>query len=86
MNFCVQEGRDDNHNKPSAGPHFNQDSSSLAALEALQREYLPVGRGSPAPRHTSPPRLASPPRYNAGQDSQHINHSFEEQFKDVSLN
>ena len=93
-------GRDDNHNERLYGGRESKDSS-IAALEAFQRDYLPslvAGFPAPAPapasqrlpapppppRHASPPSC-SPPLVQVGAESLHTSHTFDEQFKDVSL-
>ena len=89
-------GRDDNHNERLYGGRESKDSS-IAALEAFQRDYLPslvAGFPAPAsqrlpappppPRHASPPSC-SPPLVQVGAESLHTSHTFDEQFKDVSF-
>ena len=101
--FGSTNGRDDNHNDKSNTSFYNKDSS-IAALEAFQREYLPavsypgsisqripsslssssiVRPGSP-PSPGPVPRTFSSPGTGSLESFQH-NHSFDEQFKDVSL-
>ena len=91
-------GRDDNHNERLYGGRESKDSS-IAALEAFQRDYLPsLVAGFPAPAPASqrlpapppPPRQASPPSCSpplvqVGAESLHTSHTFDEQFKDVSF-
>ena len=101
--FGSTNGRDDNHNDKSNTSFYNKDSS-IAALEAFQREYLPtvsypgsmsqripsslssssiVRPGSP-PSPGPVPHTFSSPGTGSLESFQH-NHSFDEQFKDVSL-
>ena len=91
LNF-LQDVRDDNHNsKPKLHEaNLYSKDSSIAALEAFHREYLP----SPLPSknqispssHPSPlaPLPPGSPRFSPGSiDSFQQNSSFEEQFKEV---
>jgi len=90
--YPSEDVRDDNHNsKPKIhDANLYSKDSSIAALEAFHREYLP----SPAPSrnqrspssHPSPlaPLPPTSPRFSPGSiDSFQQNSSFEEQFKEL---
>ena len=101
--FGSTNGRDDNHNDKSNTSFYNKDSS-IAALEAFQREYLPtvsypgsisqripsslssssIARPGSPPSPSPAPHVFSSPGTGSLESFQH-NHSFDEQFKDVSL-
>ena len=97
--FGSANGRDDNHNDKSNSSFYNKDSS-IAALEAFQREYLPktsypnpitqrIPSSLSGGRGSSPPRLPSPgvfpsPSTPRSSDSFHQSQNYDEQFKDVS--
>ena len=96
--FGSSNGRDDNHNDKSNTSYYNKDSS-IAALEAFQRDYLPSASGAPgqrlpplAPVSLSSLRPPSPPSPGPRPPSSspslghlgHQSHAFDEQFKDVS--
>lgn len=93
--FGTSNGRDDNHNDKSNTSYYTKDSS-IAALEAFQRDYLPSASGAPgqrlAPVSLSSLRPPSPPSPGPRPPSSspslghlgHQSHAFDEQFKDVS--
>ena len=93
-------GRDPNHNdktNPSFYSAKTPSDSSIAALEAFQREYLPRVTGalgqrlpstftsSSSPVSRVEARAMTPPSPSfSHQDTLHPSHNFDEQFKDVS--
>jgi len=92
LKYKSEDFRDDNHNSSSklhdANPYSKD--SSIAALEAFHREYLPSplpSRNQRSPSsHPSPlaPLPPTSPRFSPGSiDSFPQNSSFEEQFKEL---
>ena len=94
--FGTSNGRDDNHNDKNNTSYYTKDSS-IAALEAFQRDYLPSASGAPqrlpsvsslsSLRPPSPPSPAPRPPSSSPSLGHlgHQSHAFDEQFKDVSL-
>ena len=97
--FGTTHGRDDNHNDKNNTSYYTKDSS-IAALEAFQRDYLPSASGAAALASQRLPSVslsslrppASPPSPGPRPPSSspslshlgHQSHAFDEQFKDVS--
>ena len=85
--------RDSNHNDKTNSSFYTNKDSSIAALEAFQREYLPrvtnSGSGArlpsttPASVTTRPMSPPSPGYRGYSSPDTYNSHNFDEQFKDV---